>query len=202
MLNSMIDHPRPTRAEASDVANAVFDGTDALMLSGETAAGKYPLESVQMMDRIILAAESAIRAQIQQRGKPTTPSEPRHIPAPFPDTVCGVACRAARESGSALIAAFTLSGTTARLLSHYRPQTPIVAFSPNQEVRRRLALLWGVVPRVLEPIQEQEAMVRRVEEELLSRGLAGKGDRIVIVFGAPIGQSGMINSLRLHHIAS
>jgi pyruvate kinase len=202
MLNSMIDHPRPTRAEASDVANAVFDGTDALMLSGETATGKYPLESVQMMDRIILAAESAIRAQIQQRGKPATPSEPRRIPAPFPDTVCGVACRAARESGSALIAAFTLSGTTARLLSHYRPQTPIVAFSPNQEVRRRLALLWGVVPRVLEPIQEQEAMVRRVEEELLSRGLASKGDRIVIVFGAPIGQSGKINSLRLHQISS
>jgi pyruvate kinase len=202
MLNSMIDQPRPTRAEASDVANAVFDGTDALMLSGETATGKYPLETVQMMDRIILAAESAIRAQIQQRGRPLTPSEPRHIPAPFPDTVCGVACRAARESGSALIAAFTLSGTTARLLSHYRPQTPIVAFSPNQEVRRRLALLWGVVPRVLEPIQETEAMVRRVEEELLSRGLAGKSDRIVIVFGAPIGQSGKINSLRLHQIAS
>ncbi|HZA13631.1 MAG TPA: pyruvate kinase alpha/beta domain-containing protein [Myxococcaceae bacterium] len=115
--------------------------------------------------------------------------------------IAGIACRAARESGATLIAAFTLSGTTARLLSHYRPQVPIIAFSPNQEVRRRLSLLWGVEPRVLEPIQEQEGMVARVEEELLSRGLAQKGDRIVIVFGAPIGQPGKINSLRLHQIA-
>jgi pyruvate kinase len=196
MLNSMIDHPRPTRAEASDVANAVFDGTDALMLSGETASGRYPLESVQMMDRIILAAESAIRTQFPRIG----PGEPRKIPAPYPDVVCGIACRAAREAGASLIAAFTLTGTTARLISQFRPSVPIVAFSPNQEVRRRLALLWGVVPRVLEPMQETEAMVRRVEEELLARGLATKGDRIVIVFGAPVGQPGKINSLRLHTI--
>ena len=86
------------------------------------------------------------------------------------------------------------------MLSTYRPSVPVVAFSPNQEVRRRLALYWGVVPRVLEPIQEPEAMVRRVEEELLSRGLAHKGDRVVIVFGAPIGQPGKINSLRVHQI--
>src|SRR5262249_62129354 len=86
------------------------------------------------------------------------------------------------------------------LLSHYRPSVPIIAFSPNQEVRRRMALLWGVVPRVLEPIQETEAMVRRVEEELLSRGFANKGERAVIVFGAPIGQPGKINSLTLPQI--
>ncbi len=198
MLNSMIDHPRPTRAEASDVANAVFDGTDALMLSGESASGKYPLESVQMMERIILSAESAMRAARQQQtaGK----GDPRVIPAPFPEVICGVACRAAREAGASLIAAFTLTGTTARLLSRYRPTVPIVAFSPNQEVRRRLALLWGVVPRVLEPMLETEAMVKRVEEELLSRGLAQKGDKVVIVFGAPVGQPGKINSMRLHTI--
>ncbi len=197
MLNSMIDHPRPTRAEASDVANAVFDSADAVMLSGETASGRYPLESVQMMDRIVLAAESAMRSSFQRRG----PGEPAVMPAPFPETICGIACRAARESGATLIASFTLSGTTARLLSRFRPQVPIIAFSPNQEVRRRLALLWGVVPRVLEPIQETEAMVRRVEEELLSRGLAQKGDKVVIVFGAPVGQPGKINSLRLHQIS-
>jgi pyruvate kinase len=195
MLNSMIDHPRPTRAEASDVANAVFDGADALMLSGETASGKYPLDSVRMMELIILAAESSMRAQ----GRILKMEEPR-LPASFPEVVCGSACKAAREAGATLIAAFTLSGTTARLLSHYRPDVPIIAFSPNQEVRRRLALLWGVVPRVLEPIQETEAMVRRVEEELLSRGLANKGEKIVIVFGAPVGQPGKINSLRLHQI--
>ena len=197
MLNSMIEHPRPTRAEASDVANAIFDGTDAVMLSGESASGKYPLESVQMMDRIVQAAESAMRQSFGSFGT----GEPARLPAPFPEVTCGVACRAARESGASLIAAFTLTGTTARLLSRFRPQVPIVAFSPNQEVRRRLALVWGVVPRVLEPMQETEAMVRRVEEELLARGLAQRGDRVVIVFGAPVGQAGKINSLRLHTIS-
>jgi pyruvate kinase len=197
MLNSMIDHPRPTRAEASDVANAVWDGADALMLSGETASGKYPLDSVGMMERIILSTEAAIRATPPKKG----PTEPSDIPAPFPEVTAGIACRAAREAGAALIVAFTLSGTTARLLSRFRPKVPVVAFSPNQEVRRRLALLWGVVPRVLEPIQDTEAMVRRVEEELLSRGLTQKGDKIVIVFGAPIGQPGKINSLRLHTVS-
>jgi len=196
MLNSMIDNPRPTRAEASDVANAVYDGADAVMLSGETASGKFPLESVQMMERIILAAESSSRAQ----NVPRFIEAPVGLPQHFPDVIARVACEAAKASGASLIAAFTLSGVTARLLAHYRPPVPIVAFSPNQEVRRRLALLWGVVPRVLEPIQETEAMVRRVEEELLARGLGRTGDRIVIVFGAPVGQPGKINSLRLHTI--
>jgi pyruvate kinase len=195
MLNSMIENPRPTRAEASDVANAIYDGADAVMLSGESASGKYPVEAVEMMDRIVLAAESSMR----QTGMRMI-SDPLTIPASFPDVIAGIACRAAREAGATLIAAFTLSGATARLLSHYRPHVPIIAFSPNQEVRRRLSLLWGVVPRVLEPIQETEAMVRRVEEELLSRELAQKGDRVVIVFGAPVGQPGKINSLRLHQI--
>jgi pyruvate kinase len=196
MLNSMIDNPRPTRAEASDVANAVFDGADAVMLSGETASGKFPIESVQMMERIVLAAESTVRAQ----GLLAPPRSPVGLPSHFPDVIAASACEAAKQARASLIAAFTLSGVTARLLAHYRPPVPIVAFSPNQEVRRRLALLWGVVPRVLEPIQETEAMVRRVEEELLSRGLARKGDRVVIVYGAPVGQPGKINSLRLHTI--
>ncbi len=196
MLNSMIDNPRPTRAEASDVANAVFDGADAVMLSGETASGKFPIESVQMMERIILAAESSQRVQPVLRNI----DAPLGLPAHFPDVIARVACEAAKASGASLIAAFTLSGVTARLLSHYRPSVPIVAFSPNQEVRRRLALLWGVVPRVLEPIQDTEAMVRRVGEELVARGLGRKGDRIVIVYGAPVGQPGKINSLRLHTI--
>ncbi len=197
MLNSMIENPRPTRAEASDVANAVFDGADAVMLSGETASGKYPIESVQMMERIVLAAESASRAQHLGR----VIEAPLGLPSHFPDVIARVACEAAEASGASLIAAFTLSGVTARLLAHYRPPVPIIAFSPNQEVRRRLAVLWGVEPRVLEPIQDTEAMVRRVEEELLARGLARPGERIVIVFGAPVGQPGKINSLRLHTIS-
>ncbi len=196
MLNSMIDHPRPTRAEASDVANAVFDNTDAVMLSGESASGKYPIESVEMMSRIVEAAESAMRQSFPRVGS----GEAMKIPADFPDVTCGVACRAARETGAALIVAFTLTGPTARLLSRYRPSVPVIAFSPNQEVRRRLSLLWGVMPRVLEPVKETEEMVRRVEEELLTRGLSKRGDRIVIVFGAPIGQPGKINTMRLHTI--
>ncbi|RKI57889.1 pyruvate kinase [Corallococcus sp. AB049A] len=198
MLNSMIDNPRPTRAEASDVANAVYDGADALMLSGETASGKFPVDSVQMMERIILAAESSSRSQLQ----PRVIEAPLGLPLHFPDVIARVACEAAKASGASLIAAFTLSGVTARLLAHYRPTVPIVAFSPNQEVRRRLSLLWGVVPRVLEPIQETETMLRRVEEELVSRGLARRGDRVVVVFGAPVGQPGKINSLRLHTISA
>jgi len=197
MLNSMIEHPRPTRAEASDVANAVYDGADALMLSGETASGSYPVESVRMMERIILAAESAARTH----GKAPARIGGVTFPASFPDVIAGVACEAARAAGAVIIAAFTLSGHTARLLSHYRPAVPIVAFSPNQEVRRKLSLLWGVVPRVLEPVDRTEEMVRRVEEELLSRGLAHRGDRVVIVYGAPVGQPGKINSMRLHEIA-
>jgi len=196
MLNSMIEHPRPTRAEASDVANAVYDGADALMLSGESASGSYPVESVRMMERIILAAESAARTHNK------TPARIGGVtfPASFPDVISAVACEAAKTAG-AVIAAFTLSGHTARLLSHYRPAVPIVAFSPNQEVRRKLSLLWGVVPRVLEPVDGTEEMVRRVEEELLSRGFAHRGDRVVIVYGAPVGQPGKINSMRLHEIA-
>lgn len=197
MLNSMIEHPRPTRAEASDVANAVMDNTDAVMLSGETASGDYPVESVQMMSRIVEAAESAMRQSFPRIGS----GEPIKIPADFPDVTCGVACRAAREAGCSIIVAFTLTGNTARLVSRYRPTVPIIAFSPNQEVRRRLSLLWGVMPRVLEPVQETEEMVRRVEEELLARGLAKRGERVVIVFGAPVGQAGKINSLRLHTIS-
>ena len=197
MLNSMIEHPRPTRAEASDVANAVYDGADALMLSGESASGSYPVESVKMMERIILAAESAARTH----GKAPARIGGVTFPASFPDVISAVACEAARTAGAVVIAAFTLSGHTARLLSHYRPAVPIVAFSPNQEVRRKLSLLWGVVPRVLEPVDGTEEMVRRVEEELLSRGFAHRGDRVVIVYGAPVGQPGKINSMRLHEIA-
>jgi pyruvate kinase len=197
MLNSMIEHPRPTRAEASDVANAIFDNTDAVMLSGESASGRYPIESVEMMVRIVDAAENAMR-----QGIPRAPSgDSLRVAHEFADVTAGVACRAAKDAGASHIVAFTVTGTTARLLSRYRPETPIIAFSPNQEVRRRMALLWGVMPRVLEPVQETEEMVRRVEEELLARGLAKRGDRIVIVFGAPIGQPGNINSLRLHTIS-
>ncbi len=191
MLNSMIDHPRPTRAEASDVANAVYDNADAVMLSGETAAGKYPLEAVKMMVRIVEAAEASMpRRHIVEHP----------VPMDFSDAVSSIACQAARETGASAIVAFTQSGTTARLLSRYRPEVPIIAFSPQQETRRRLNLLWGVTPRMVELLQEADHMVARVEEELLANNVAKRGDRIVIVFGAPIMRQGKTNSVRLHVI--
>ena len=197
MLNSMIDNPRPTRAEASDVANAIYDGADAVMLSGETASGRYPVESVQMMDRIVVASESSHRFdRMWDRRRSQGPVQPGW----FPDVIASIATQAAKEANANLICAFTLSGVTARLLAHYRPATPIIAFSPNEPVRRQLALLWGVVPRILEPVEGTEAMVRSVEASLLEQDLARKGDRIVIVFGAPVGQPGKINSMRLHVI--
>jgi pyruvate kinase len=195
MLNSMIEHPRPTRAEASDVANATFDCVDAVMLSGETASGRYPIEAVQMMDRIVRAAEAQIAKE-----QPKISPQPTTFPAAFPEVSCSVACRAAQESGATLIAAFTMSGLTVRLLSHFRPSAPVVAFSPVQEVRRRIALLWGALPRSMEPLTTTEEMVKRVEKDLLSSGLAQPGDRIVIVLGAPVGSGSPTNSIRLHQL--
>jgi pyruvate kinase len=194
MLESMIEHPRPTRAEASDVANAVWDGADALMLSGETASGRYPLQAVQMMDRIIREAEAGA-AEV-----PHPPPAPGESPAPFAWVIAGAACQAAQVAGAVAIACFTIQGTTARLLSHFRPQVPIFAFSPDQSSRRRLALLWGVEPRVMEPVKNADLMADLVSDRLLQDGAVKPGDRIVLVHGSPLGVPGRTNSIRLHQI--
>ncbi len=194
MLDSMMQHPRPTRAEASDVANAVWDGADAVMLSGETASGRFPLLAVQTMDRIVREAE---RNYFLSRLRPVEPPPP---PVPFNDVVASAAVRAALEASARLIACFTVGGTTARLLSRYRPHVPIVAFSPEQPIRRRMALYWGVHPRILEPVRDPDAMARMVSERLLADGLAGPGDRVIIVYGSPLGEPGATNSIRLHQI--
>jgi pyruvate kinase len=193
MLDSMIEHPRPTRAEASDVANAVWDGADAVMLSGETATGKYPLLAVQMMDRIVRDAEAAGAAP------PAAAAIPER-PAPVASVIAAAACRAAESSGAVAISCFTLSGTTARLLAHFRPSVPIVAFSPDQSIRRRLALYWGVEPRVMEPVKNADLMAELVSERLLEEKLVQPGDRVVLVHGSPLGVSGQTNSIRLHQI--
>src|SRR5579862_2857029 len=139
MLESMTENPRPTRAEASDVANAIFDGSDAVMLSAETASGKYPVEAVSMMARIIAEAE----ASIQEFPRPTNAQEQLKVA----ETVAELVCHASRELHMKLIAVFTHSGFTARLVSRYRPLVPIIAFSPEAETRRRMALIWGVFSR-------------------------------------------------------
>ncbi len=194
MLESMIEHPRPTRAEASDVANAIWDGADAVMLSAESASGRYPLLAVQMMDRIVREAERHL-----QLGKVPAP-DVWSGPAPFNAVVAGAAVRAAHEAQAVAIVCFTLSGTTARLLAHHRPTVPVIAFSPDQSIRRRSALYWGVVPKVMEPIRNADLMCEMVSDRLITDELAKAGDRVVVVFGSPLGVPGATNSIRLHQI--
>ncbi len=197
MLESMIDHPRPTRAEASDVANAIWDGADAVMLSGETASGNHPLAAVQMMDRIVREAEAGLaprEVRIAALG-PQTPA------APPDEVIAAAACDAAAVSGAVAICCFTLRGETARQVARYRPAMPIVAFSPDQSIRRRLALYWGVVPKVMEPVKNPDLMAELVAERLVEDGVAKIGDRVVLVYGSPLGVPGHTNSIRLHEIA-
>ena len=200
MLNSMIEHPRPTRAEASDVANAIWDGADAVMLSGETASGRYPLAAVQMMDRIVREAEGAVRphdVRIHAGGIGGAPARS----ASTDEVISSAACDAAAVSGAVAICCFTLRGETARQLARWRPGVPVIAFSPDQAIRRRLALLWGVLAKVMEPVKNADLMAELVAERLVEDGIAKPGDRVVLVHGSPLGVPGHTNSIRLHEIA-
>src|SRR5215470_12959543 len=193
MLDSMQKNPRPTRAEASDVANAVFDGSDALMLSGETAAGSYPLESVEMMDRIIREAEENASVEL----RPT-----RFAELQIPEAVAEAICHAAEELRMKVIAVFTETGGSARLVSKYRPRVPIVAFSPNTETRRRLSLFWGVTARRIAAIKDIDTLVRAAETRLLEERLVKKGDVVGVVAGTPLGARGTTNLMRLLRIGA
>jgi pyruvate kinase len=193
MLESMTENPRPTRAEASDVANAIFDGTDAVMLSAETATGKYPVEAVGMMARIIEEAE----ASIQEFPRPAGTERLK-----VAETVAEIVCHASRELHMKLIAVFTHSGFTARLVSRYRPLVPIVAFSPEAATRRRMVLLWGVTPRTIVDIKKIDALPGITEKRLLEERLVRKGDVIGIVAGTPMGMRGTTNFMKFHVIGS
>jgi pyruvate kinase len=193
MLESMTQNPRPTRAEASDVANAVFDGSDALMLSAETAAGRYPLESVEMMDRIIRAAESSMTSF-------SRPKRPAQLNVA--ETACELICHASEELHMKVVAVFTESGSTARLVSKYRPRTPIIAFSPIQETRRRLSLLWGVVPRTIGRVRSIDELARVAEKRLLEEKLVRPGDVVGIVAGTPLGIRGATNFMKFHVVGA
>ncbi|MCC9157288.1 pyruvate kinase [Streptomyces parvulus] len=194
MLDSMIDNARPTRAEASDVANAVIDGTDAVMLSGETSVGKHPTDTVRTMARIIEAAEEDILA----KGLPplTEHSKPR--------TQGGAVARAAAEMGDFLgakfLVAFTQSGDTVRRLSRYRSPIPLLAFTPEPATRSQLSLTWGVETFLGPHVDSTDAMVDQVDELLLKYGRCEKGDVVVITAGSPPGVSGTTNLVRVHHI--
>ena len=198
MLESMTQHPSPTRAEASDVANAIFDGTDAVMLSAETARGQYPVESVQVMDRIVRAAESET-ALMNSGSAERTAGRGDHS---IPEAMCAAAASAAAATQAVAIATFSESGTTARLLSKQRPVAPIVAFTPHDSVRRRMALYWGVLPRLMARVQDPDGRVHAVEHRLVEETLAGVGDCVVLLSGAVTGQLGGTNAMKLHRIVS
>lgn len=187
MLQSMVEAPRPTRAEASDVAAAVFGGADGVMLSAETATGAYPIHACRMMDRIIRRAEQS----------PYFSPEPSSGGDATPAAIAQAACDVARAVEAKVIVALTESGGTARLVSKARPEVPILALSPDQKTLRRVALFWGVAPSPLDVVTDIDVLVRRTGEVLLERGLAARGERFVIVYGAPIGQRGSTNAVRV-----
>lgn len=191
MLESMTTNPRPTRAEVSDVANAVLDGTDAVMLSGETAAGRYPLESVRAMDRIARESGSVDPHAVQL--DPRRQTSRAHA-------VCHAAVDLAQEVGAAAIAALSRSGRTAQILSALRPRAPIYSLSTRIEVARRLALYHGVHPFAVERLTSEEQAIERIEHELRTRNLVSPGDEVVVVGSAPGGPAGHTNFIRLLHI--
>ncbi|HSZ60250.1 MAG TPA: pyruvate kinase [Terriglobales bacterium] len=196
MLESMTDSPRPTRAEASDVANAIFDGSDAVMLSGETAKGRYPRETVAMMVRIILEAEASIAKLPPAPRRRRDNDEHQYSVA---ETICESIAHAAEDLPMRAIAVFTESGNTARMLSKHRPKVCIYAFSRRAEVCNRMNALWGVHPVHKPEWESAEAMLRTAEEELLPKGLLVPGDVLGLVAGTKL-TSGATNFMRLHTV--
>lgn len=194
MLESMTQALRPTRAEASDVANAVFDGTDAVMLSAETAIGAHPVETVQVMDRIIRAAEEGAEPGVM----PKRQSDFGDMS--FPEAICTAASSAAKAITASAIVAFSERGMTARLISKQRPDAPIIAFTPFEPVRQRMALYWGVRPYTMPQIEQTDARVDEAERRLRTEGLVKAGERIVILSGTRIGQPGGTNLIKLHEV--
>jgi len=194
MLDSMQRNPRPTRAEASDVANAIFDGTDAIMLSGETAAGKYPVESVRTMARIAERTEAALnyREMFQRLSKAQEVSVTEAISQ-------SVAKSALDLHANAIITA-TESGYTARMVSKYRPQAPIIAVTPNEDVMRRMCLTWGVLPVKGEHAPSTDIMFEMAVDSALKTKVVQPGDLVVITAGVPVGRSGTTNLIKIHHI--
>ncbi len=191
MLESMMAHPLPTRAEASDVANAVFDGSDAVMLSGETAKGNFPVESVKMMAKIICEAESlgldfGHRATMTARG------------LSFPKTICDTAYRASQTTSATAVIAFTQSGDTARLISKYRPATDIFAFTPHPRIASRMSLFWGTRPILMAEIHSVDDLIPAAERILLRHKLVRKNDNLIILTGAPLVERGHASLMKLH----
>lgn len=206
MLDSMQKNPRPTRAEVSDVANAVIDHTDAVMLSNETATGKYPVETVETMADIILETEKSVYDNLpmrypQGKGPASAPMGLRQGKGKKTDDVISQMSRAlAEEVNAKLILAASISGETARLISRYRPELPIVVATSTERVKHQLNLSWGVLPFILPPCRTIEELVERSVTELKKRQIVKMGDKIIVVAGEPIGHAGHVNLLEVREV--
>jgi pyruvate kinase len=204
MLESMIENPRPTRAEASDVANAILDGTDAVMLSGESAVGKHPVGTVETMARIADYTEEHGMASIRPRRAGTRVGDAAAAPAgpgtPTTRSLPRVAASVAEELGCRMIVAFTESGITARLVAGQRPRVPVVAITHDERVYRRLALWWGVVPVKSEFVENTDELLAAGEERLKARGLVEKGDSLLMLSGHSRAAAAT-NMLRVHTVS-
>jgi len=194
MLESMIENPLPTRAEVSDVANAIHDGTSAVMLSAETSAGKHPIEAVRVMARIACETETSI----QRRGFDETWQASEES---IPEIIADAAYHCARTAGVVALAVGTTSGSSARLLARYRPPVPIYAFTSNDHVARQLSIVYGVDAIVTSGMTSTDQMLTDMEQLLVSTGRVKPGDNIVFVAGQPVGLRGSTNMLKLHRVA-
>lgn len=197
MMESMITAPRPTRAETSDVANAILDGTDAVMLSGETALGKYPLEAVQTMVRVAQDVERIPPCHAYENGMLPLTDHRR-----LPEVISQMACRVAENLNAAAILAFTQTGRTAAHVAKYRPVVPIIAVTPSAMVQRRLALCRGVFPFLVELTGNTETQIDALERALLEAGVLHKGDLVVITMGSPVATPGTTNLLKVHRLGT
>ena len=193
MLESMISNPLPTRAEASDVANAIFDGTDAVMLSAETASGKYPVEAVQMMDRIVHEAES----HFMEWGAEQVVAGLEHSDAA---SMARAAQALANDMNVTAVACFTTQGESAWLMSKIRPRVPIMGFTPSAETARRLAFFWGIRPQIVPLANSLDEMLGYVDAALLRSEVVGPGDQVVMVCGFPVGAIRPPNMALLHTV--
>jgi pyruvate kinase len=197
MLDSMIHNPRPTRAEASDVANAIFDGTDAVMLSGETASGKYPIQAVEMMNAIACQAETNMSAWGHWQGNIS-------VDTPQDDTfyLTKAARELAHDRNVAAVAVFTISGRTALLMSKARPGIPILAFTPHERTFNRLNLCWGVVPRLVPHVDNIDEMLKVVEQSMMETTTIQPGQQVVLICGYPVSDVRPTNLALLHTVGS
>jgi pyruvate kinase len=191
MLGSMVANPRPTRAEAADVANAVLDGTDALMLSDETAMGEYPVESVKMLDRLAKAMEPRLR-EFSTIGQPVMA-----LSGSIESAIGRAACQTADEINAPAIIAATSSGSTARLVSQFRPACPVIALTSDPVTQRQLMISWGIKPVLVQPFNDTDEIFESARQCALDYNAASKDDKLIVTAGVPVGIPGSTNLLRV-----